>query len=800
LTKYNLALILLISIILIQLYCISAGSAGCVSSNADWTMFRGNLNHTGLTTNKDSTNSTKLLWKYATADSVWSSPAVTGDRVFVGSKDGHIYCLNSSTGKLIWKFGPAGGEVDSSPAVDDRQVYVGADDGFLYCLNITTGYPSWIKWVGWYALSSPAVLDGRVYVGSGTKNLLCFNATDGSTIWSYATRNPVHSSPAVANGVVYFTSDDDSIYAVNASSGIEIWQHYIYSTLCSPSVYNGSVYVGSYEGRVYDLNASTGAQIWAYQTQDEVASSPAVAYGCVYVGSEDNNLYCLNASTGQKIWNAPTGYWVWSSPAAADGNVYVGSDDCDIYCFNAYTGAKEWSFQTGNYVDSSPAVLNDTLYVGSFDNNVYALTLYNSTADVVPYAPNSLAWNTIAFDATAGVLGASIIFGAILYVRMTWQRLKRERTVANIPGQNLSWFSTHIGSICFLAVLAFSSIFFIVISTGNLGNPYLWSADEQTYSQMAFHMIKSQDYLVPWSFGALSIWTGKPPLFMWLIALSYQVFGINNFSTRVWAAVFGTLSLVVVFFLGKKLYNVYVGFLSALVLGTFTTFFAFATHAMLDVPVLFFMLATMYFLLLSEKTEKANLYVAFSGVFFGLALMTKQIEALLIPLIIVAYFVITKKSIRFLFKKRLIIFLGVALLVVAPWVIYMNLRFGGLFWQSYLVYSDVTRAMTAIEGHGHSYLYYFDYLATSENLLWVILLPLAAGLSAFNSFIKRSKGDMLVLIWMAIVLAIFTFAQTKITYYILPAYPAFALAIGSLLFQLSKKIQVCLHLNQKQSS
>ncbi len=116
-------------------------------------------------------------------------------------------------------------------------------------------------------------------------------------------------------------------------------------------------------------------------------------------------------------------------------------------------------------------------------------------------------------------------------------------------------------------ILGFSTVFFV-----NLGRGQLWAADEQTYTQLAFHMFKTGDYLTPSSFGVSGVWTGKPPLLMWLISLAYQVFGVNNFASRIWSAVFGTLSLIIVFYLGKKLYNPYVGLMSALVLGTFTTF------------------------------------------------------------------------------------------------------------------------------------------------------------------------------------------------------------------------------------
>jgi 4-amino-4-deoxy-L-arabinose transferase-like glycosyltransferase len=168
--------------------------------------------------------------------------------------------------------------------------------------------------------------------------------------------------------------------------------------------------------------------------------------------------------------------------------------------------------------------------------------------------------------------------------------------------------------------------------------------------------------------------------------------------------------------------------------------------------------------------------------------MTKQLQSLLIPLIAISYFFATRRGIRFLFSKRFAIFWRVGLLVVSPWLIYMTLRFGPDFWQSHFLFSGITRTISPIEGHVEGYLYYFSHLINYENLFWVLLLPLAAGLCTFNAFVRRSKGDTLILAWITIVLVVFTFAQTKLFWYILPAFPAFAIALSSLLFQLMTKI------------
>jgi outer membrane protein assembly factor BamB len=783
--KRKWLLISLISLILIQSCFMSVASSTSASPSTDeWTMFRHDPSRSGYTIDNRPTNSAKLLWTCITDRAVQSSPAVANGRVFVGCRDSQVYCLNASNGEPLWKY-PFHYEVWSSPAIDNEHVYVGTDDAYLYCLNITTGIPIWKTAVGGPVRSSPALVEGFIYIGSGGHDVFCLNASDGAKIWSYPTSHRVDSSPAVSDGVVYFASDDHHVYALNASTGNETWRRHTGSVVSSPSVYNGYVYIGSVDGYVCALNASTGDMIWRYQTADEVNSSPAVAYGCVYVGANDNNVYCLNASNGEKIWQSPTGYWVRSSPAVADGNVYVGSEDHSIYCFDAFTGAKKWSYATGNFIESSPTVVNGTLYVGSDDNIIYAFTLCDSTVGNLPFqSTNTLAWTTVVFDAIACAVGAMIILAIGLLIRNN-RRDKRNAENRNIPDQKLPWRSRHVDALCVMAILAFSTIFFI-----NLGSGPLWAADEQTYSQWAFHMARTGDYWTPWAYGELTFWIAKPPLYMWLMSLSYQVFGVSNFSSRLWSPIFGILSLVVVFYLGKTLYNRKTGFLAAIILGTFTTFFSFARHAMTDVPFVFFTLASIYFFVLSEKPENTKRYAVLSGLFFGLALMAKQIQALLIPLIIVAYLVVTKRSLRFLFTKSFKFFLGVGLLVFSPWLIYMTLRFGPTFWQWYFFYSGITRTVSPIEGHFGDCLYYFNYLITSENLIWAILLPFSAGLCAFNAVIKRLKEDTLILVWMATVLIVFTVAQTKLYWYILPAYPAFAIAISGFLHQLSKKIQL----------
>jgi 4-amino-4-deoxy-L-arabinose transferase-like glycosyltransferase len=347
------------------------------------------------------------------------------------------------------------------------------------------------------------------------------------------------------------------------------------------------------------------------------------------------------------------------------------------------------------------------------------------------------------------------------------------------------WLKAHSDAVCVLLIVAFSAILFFV----NLGSAPLWASDEQTYSQWGFYMAKTGDYLNPWAFGAPSLWIGKPPLYFWLMALSYQVFGVSNFSTRFWSPIFGVLSCVTIFYMGKELYNRSVGLLSVVVLGTFFSFFTFARLAMLDVPLIFFMLGSVFFFVRCEKTGNSMRYALLGGLFFGLALMMKQTTALLIPLILAPYVVLSRWSLRPLFTRRFAVLLGIGFLVIAPWLIYMAVQYGGRFWYVYFLYNNVLRTLSPLEGHAGDFLFYFNYLFTKENLLWLVLLPFGVVLSAFNAIRKRSGSDTLLVVWVVVVLGVFTVAQTKLYWYILPVFPAFALVIGSFLYACIKWVK-----------
>jgi outer membrane protein assembly factor BamB len=364
-----------------------------------WPMFRHDNPHSGFSTSTaPHTNST--AWNYTTLDDVFSSPAIVDNKVYIGSYDANVYCLNLSTGEKLWNY-TTGDKIFSSPTIADDRLYVGSYDRNVYCLNASTGEFIWSHITFWI-YSSPTVVDDRVYIGSGNQQLYCLNATTGADIWTYPTGSPIYSSPAVADGRVYIGSDDSQIYCLNATTGLKIWNYTTGGAVrSSPVIASGWIYAGSADKNVYCLNATTGTKLWNYTTGNRILySSPAIVENKIYVGSEDQSIYCLDASTGTPIWSYVTGDAIWPSPAVAEGKVYIASHDRKVYCLNASTGSFIWSYRTGSYVLSSPAIAQNRVVIGSNDNKVYAFK--------TPTAIHDAAITDIAADKLACGQGYSV--------------------------------------------------------------------------------------------------------------------------------------------------------------------------------------------------------------------------------------------------------------------------------------------------------------------------------------------------------------------------------------------------------
>ncbi len=294
-----------------------------------------------------------------------------------------------------------------------------------------------------------------------------------------------------------------------------------------------------------------------------------------------------------------------------------------------------------------------------------------------------------------------------------------------------------------------------------LGHVHLFDWDEINFAESAREMIATGDYLrVRVNFDPF--WE-KPPLFFWLQVLSMKVFGINEFAARFPNALFGILTLIVLFKIGKKHFSPKFGFIWALVyIGSFLPHL-YSKSGIIDPIFNFFIFGAVYFLSLNlskDTTSKKRLYAILGGTSIGLAIITKGPVGLLLLLLTFIVYLCFK---RFRVKIRpldIVFFMISAFFVTFAWFGYEIIQNGPWFLIEFIQY-QIELFSEPVAGHEQPFFYHF---------VVVLLGCFPMSILAFGAFKKQqSTVNHDFLLWMKIlfwvVLILFSIVTTKIVHY-----------------------------------
>lgn len=156
-------------------------------------------------------------------------------------------------------------------------------------------------------------------------------------------------------------------------------------------------------------------------------------------------------------------------------------------------------------------------------------------------------------------------------------------------------------------------LFFAVILIFNdLSTPGLVSFDDCYYAQKGWEMLNGTDRITPHYDGREDFI--NPPLFFWMIAASFALFGKTAFAVKLFTALCGLGTIIVVYETGRIIRDRALGWWSAFFLSTSYIFLKSSRRAMMDVPFLFFAaLALFFFVKASSLIFKLHPDTAESG-------------------------------------------------------------------------------------------------------------------------------------------------------------------------------------------
>lgn len=125
---------------------------------------------------------------YQTGGWVLHSAVIDGDRVFIGSQDRAMHCVDRTTSKPFWSFRTEA-RIESSAAVDNGRVYFGSCDGRFYCLDRESGDEVW-----------------------------AFDSSTG------AKKKSIYSDPLIIDDMVCFAAGEGQVYGLDLASGKLRWK------------------------------------------------------------------------------------------------------------------------------------------------------------------------------------------------------------------------------------------------------------------------------------------------------------------------------------------------------------------------------------------------------------------------------------------------------------------------------------------------------------------------------------------------------------------------------------------------
>ena len=313
-------------------------------------------------------------------------------------------------------------------------------------------------------------------------------------------------------------------------------------------------------------------------------------------------------------------------------------------------------------------------------------------------------------------------------------------------------------------------LFYLALFLPAIGSVHLFDWDEINFAEAAREMLVTGDWINV-QINYQPFWE-KPPLFIWLQAASMRLFGVTEFAARFPNVIVGLVTIFALYIPVYKRYSKQAAvFTVMLYIGSLTPHFYFKSGIIDPLFNLFIYLGVLQLVKSVEKPSQRTFFL--SGVFLGLAVVTKGPVALLLVGLAGLFYQLVYRVHFYSFKNLLMLSLGLfsVLGLVFGFQVYEN---GFWFLQEFTKYQiDLFRE--PIASHGQPFYYHFVVLLIGCFPLFIL---------AFGQLTKRTStsGDVTFLRWMKVlfwvVLIIFSMVTTKIVHYSSMCYIPLAIVGG----------------------
>ena len=330
--------------------------------------------------------------------------------------------------------------------------------------------------------------------------------------------------------------------------------------------------------------------------------------------------------------------------------------------------------------------------------------------------------------------------------------------------------------------VVFALIYFVILLLNLINQPFNW--DEVTHLNRALELRNGLFHdFVRDSF--------YPPLFSLFTTVTFDLFGASLFSARLVSAIFGVLTLWIVYELTSSIYDEKTALLSVVLLAVMPGYFWLARLALIEVTLVFFFTLSLFFFYRWLITQR-NYMAVLSGLALGFGFLAKyQIIAAVVCMAVSMLF-LGRGRYKWIFS-RFSLLIVTALAVIIPWlVIAYNVLSSYVFsqWIYALQMGNPGRSLYSIRFPTPIF-YLIEMVWPYPDVHPISLLLYIAGLAGLGLFIwRRRREDKFVFVWFITLFVFFTLISNREWRYVLTLFPALAISASVLILFTYEKFRV----------
>ena len=252
-----------------------------------------------------------------------------------------VYCLNAVTGKTIWTYtypcpegedpGPA-----ATPLLDENCLYTLSREGHLFCFESSSGKILWKRNLikedladeSSYSFASSPIVSENLLILNVNQSGMAFDKHSGKVVWNSPKKKSTTASPVLytqQNRIIAVTNSDKQFNGVDVQTGEVKWTFKCGWGGADPVIFEDKLLITGQHTILLDLKQDQPVEVWrnkeiSWQFQScAIKDNAAYGFAKVIDWSKDKrqDFNCLDLRTGKRLWKQVFSIW-GSSIIAAD--------------------------------------------------------------------------------------------------------------------------------------------------------------------------------------------------------------------------------------------------------------------------------------------------------------------------------------------------------------------------------------------------------------------------------------------------------------------------------------------------